>query len=91
MSLAQAYVSALKLWSGITDARWDWMINPYYDVWFTAQSLAPERFVMDIRSVQQIQPNWLRWIDDCLSALVVATIRSALPTGMLKWHWQTHP
>ena len=91
MSLAQAYVSALKLWSGITDARWDWMINPYYDVWFTAQSLAPERFVMDIRSVQQIQPNWLRWIDDCLSALVVATIRSALPTGMLKRHWQTRP
>jgi len=64
MSSAQAYVSALKLWSGITDARWDWMINPYYDVWFAAQSLPPESFVMDICSMQQIQPDWLRWIGD---------------------------
>jgi hypothetical protein len=64
MSSARAYLSALKLWSGITDARWDWMINPYYDVWFAAQSLAPESFVMDICSVQQIQPDWLRWIGD---------------------------
>jgi hypothetical protein len=62
MSSAQAYVSALKLWSGITDARWDWRINPYYDVWFASQLLAPERFLMDICSVQQIQPDWLRWI-----------------------------
>jgi len=52
--------SALKLWSGIS--IWDWMINPYYDVWFAAQSLAPESFVMDLCSVQQIQPDWLRWI-----------------------------
>jgi hypothetical protein len=64
MSLAQVYVSVLKLWSGITDARWDWMINLYYDVWFAAQSLAPESFVMDICSVQQIQTDWLRWIGD---------------------------
>jgi hypothetical protein len=41
------------------------MVNPYYDVWFAAQSLAPESFVMDIYSpVQQIQPDWLRWIGD---------------------------
>jgi hypothetical protein len=44
------------------------MINPYYDVWFAAQLLAPESFVMDICSVQQIQPDWLRWIGDALPA-----------------------
>jgi hypothetical protein len=60
MLLAQAYVSVIKIWSGITDARWDWMINPYFDVWFAAQSLAPDSFVLDIYSVQQIQPDWLR-------------------------------
>jgi hypothetical protein len=31
-------------------------------VWFAAQSLSPESFVMDLCSVQQIQPDWLRWI-----------------------------
>jgi len=65
--MAQAYVSALKLWSGITDACWDWVINPFYDVGFAAQLLAPESFVMDICSVQQIQPDWLRWIGDAWS------------------------
>jgi len=31
MSSAQVYVSAIMIWSGITDACWDWTINPYFE------------------------------------------------------------
>ena len=57
MSSSASFVQALESWSGVTDSRWDWLINPYYDAWFAAQSRAPNELVMDICSASQIQSD----------------------------------
>jgi hypothetical protein len=32
----------LEAWSHLQDHRWDWMDNPFFDAWFSAQSRDPE-------------------------------------------------
>ena len=51
MTWARKLVDALERWSGLTDARWDYLDNPYFDVWFTAQAINPEPFVINLRSI----------------------------------------
>jgi len=62
MTSARKFVDALETWSGLTDAPWDYLDNPCFDVWFAAQAIDPDPFVIDLCSIPQIQPDWSRWM-----------------------------
>jgi len=54
----------LEAWSHLKDHCWDWMDNPFFDAWFSAQARDPNSFVVDICSTKQIDTHWRQWVDD---------------------------
>jgi hypothetical protein len=64
MTSARAFITELEAWSHLKDHLWDWMDNPFFDAWFSAQARDPNSFVLDICSTKQIDTHWQQWVDD---------------------------
>jgi hypothetical protein len=64
MTSARAFITELEAWSHLKDHGWDWMDNPFFDAWFSAQARDPNSFVVNICSTKQIDTHWQQWVDN---------------------------